>query len=103
LTVYSPPQRLHATIKTPPLQAEAFYSTSQPDYLSICEYSLFPYVLPSTFDPSLGLTVDQAAAPLRSLEIGLAWFVPGLLLAIVYLFVSYRSFAGKVGVIGEGY
>jgi cytochrome d ubiquinol oxidase subunit II len=66
-------------------------------------FGIFPYVLPSTLDPSLGLTVDQAAAPLHSLKIGLAWFVPALLLAIVYLFVSYRSFAGKVGVTGEGY
>jgi cytochrome bd ubiquinol oxidase subunit II len=59
-------------------------------------FGLFPYVLPSTLNPGLGLTVYKAAAPLHSLEIGLAWFAPALTLAIVYLFVVYRSFAGKV-------
>jgi cytochrome bd ubiquinol oxidase subunit II len=66
-------------------------------------FGIFPYVHISTLDSGLGLTVDEAAAPPRSLEIGLAWFVPAMLLAIVYLFVLYRSFAGKVGVTGEGY
>lgn len=66
-------------------------------------FGIFPYVLPSTLDPSLGLTVYGAAAPQHSLEIGLAWFVPGVMLAVVYLFVAYRSFAGKVSVEEEGY
>jgi len=29
-------------------------------------------------------------------EIGLVWFAPALMLAVVYLFIVYRSFAGKV-------
>ena len=66
-------------------------------------FGVFPYVLPSVLNPSLGLTVYNSAAPLHSLEIGLAWFVPALILAIVYLFVAYRSFAGKVTVEEEGY
>lgn len=59
-------------------------------------FGVFPYVLPSTLNPSLSLTVYNSAAPLHSLEIGLAWFVPALILAVVYMFVVYRSFAGKV-------
>jgi cytochrome d ubiquinol oxidase subunit II len=66
-------------------------------------FGVFPYVLPSTLDPSLGLTVYNSAAAPHSLEVGLAWFIPALLLAIVYLFVAYRSFAGKVTVEEEGY
>jgi cytochrome d ubiquinol oxidase subunit II len=66
-------------------------------------FGVFPYVLLSTLGSNLSLTVYGAAAPLHSLEIGLAWFVPGLILAIVYLFVAYRSFAGKVTVEEEGY
>jgi cytochrome bd ubiquinol oxidase subunit II len=66
-------------------------------------FGVFPYVLLSTLGSSLSLTVYGAAAPLHSLEIGLAWFVPGLILAIVYLFVAYRSFAGKVTVEEQGY
>jgi cytochrome d ubiquinol oxidase subunit II len=59
-------------------------------------FGVFPYVLPSTLSPSLGLTVYNSAAPLHSLELGLAWFAPALLLAVVYLVVVYRSFEGKV-------
>jgi cytochrome d ubiquinol oxidase subunit II len=66
-------------------------------------HGIFPYVLPSTLDPSLGLTVYNSAAAPHSLEVGLAWFIPALLLEIVYLFVAYRSFAGKVTVEEEGY
>jgi cytochrome d ubiquinol oxidase subunit II len=67
-------------------------------------FGIFPYVLPSTIDSTFSLTVHAAAAPQHSLEIGLAWFIPGVILAIVYLFVVYRSFAGKVGTLDqEGY
>jgi cytochrome d ubiquinol oxidase subunit II len=66
-------------------------------------FGVFPYVLPSTLNPRLGLTVYNSAAPLHSLEIGLAWFAPALMLAVVYLLVVYRSFAGKVLVEEEGY
>jgi len=66
-------------------------------------FGIFPYVLLSTLDSSLSLTASAAAAPLHSLEIGLAWFVPGLILAIVYLVIAYRSFAGKVTASDEGY
>jgi cytochrome d ubiquinol oxidase subunit II len=59
-------------------------------------FGIFPYVLPSTFDPSLGLTVFRAAASPTSLKVGLAWFVPAVMLAVVYLYVAYRNFGGKV-------
>jgi cytochrome bd ubiquinol oxidase subunit II len=66
-------------------------------------FGVFPYVLPSTLNPTLGLTVYNSAAPLHSLELGLVWFVPALMLAVVYLFVVYHSFAGKVRPEGESY
>jgi cytochrome d ubiquinol oxidase subunit II len=67
-------------------------------------FGIFPYVLPSTIDPSLGLSVFAAASPPGSLQIGLAWFLPGLLLVMIYLSILYRSFAGKVGAAAqEGY
>jgi len=66
-------------------------------------FGLFPYLLPSTLGPSLSLSIYNAAAPPHSLEIGLAWFVPGILLAIVYVIIAYRSFAGKVSAEEEGY
>jgi cytochrome d ubiquinol oxidase subunit II len=66
-------------------------------------FGVFPYALPSTLDPGLGLTVYNSAAPPHSLEVGLAWFIPALILAVVYLFVVYRSFAGKVRPEEEAY
>jgi len=62
-------------------------------------FGIFPYLLPSTLGPSFGLTVYGAAAPASSLTIGLVWFMPGVMLAVVYVFVAYRSFAGKVSVV----
>ena len=59
-------------------------------------FGLYPYVLPSNFDPSLSLTVQNAAAPQYGLEIGLIWFIPGIALAVSYFTYTYRSFAGKV-------
>jgi cytochrome d ubiquinol oxidase subunit II len=57
---------------------------------------LYPYVLPSNTDPARSLTIVNAAAPRYGLEIGLIWFIPGMLLAIAYFSYTYRSFAGKL-------
>ena len=66
-------------------------------------FGLNPYVLPSNLDPNMGLTIYNAAAPLNSLKIGLAWFVPGVILATIYSVFAYRSFAGKVQTEEGGY
>lgn len=66
-------------------------------------FGLCPYWLPSNIDPKFGLTIYNAAAPPRSLLIGLAWFIPGITLAAIYVFVAYRGFAGKVELEAEGY
>jgi cytochrome d ubiquinol oxidase subunit II len=88
-------------------------ATGQRAFIFSCAYMLgiaasvafgvFPYVLPSNLAPRFGLTVYNSAAPLRSLEFGLTWFIPGLILAIAYLFIAYRGFAGKVRMEQEGY
>lgn len=59
-------------------------------------FGLYPYVLPAHPDPALGLTVASAAAPLHGLEVGLAWWIPGMLLAAGYIIFVYRHFSGKV-------
>jgi len=61
-------------------------------------FGVYPYVLPSNTDPKLSLTVYNAAAPHYGLMVGLAWFIPGIVLAAGYFFYTYRSFAGKVRV-----
>jgi cytochrome d ubiquinol oxidase subunit II len=57
---------------------------------------LYPYVLPASTDPALSLTIYNTAAPRYGLEIGLIWFIPGMLLTSAYFIYTYRSFAGKV-------
>jgi cytochrome d ubiquinol oxidase subunit II len=57
---------------------------------------LYPYVLPSNLDAAQSLTIGNAAAPRYGLEIGLMWFIPGMLLTTGYFVYTYRSFAGKL-------
>jgi len=71
--------------------------------LTSAAFGLYPYVLPSNTDPALGLTVNNAAAAPYGLKVGLAWFIPGMLLAAGYFVYTYRSFAGKVALEEEGY
>jgi len=66
--------------------------------LTSAAFGLYPYVLPSNTDPRLGLTVYNAAAAPYGLKVGLAWFIPGMLLTAGYFVYTYRSFAGKVAV-----
>jgi cytochrome d ubiquinol oxidase subunit II len=65
--------------------------------LTSAAFGMYPYVLPSSGDPALSLTVQNTAAAPYGLEVGLIWFVPGILLAAGYFVYAYRSFAGKVG------
>jgi len=64
--------------------------------LATVVFSLYPYVLPASTDPSLGLTLDRVAAETYGLKVGLAWWIPGMVLVTVYFFFVYRQFAGKV-------
>ena len=57
-------------------------------------FSLYPSVLPGIDNP--GLTIQNAAAPLYGLQIGLVWWIPGFFLACGYAAFLYRRFAGKV-------
>jgi cytochrome bd ubiquinol oxidase subunit II len=57
---------------------------------------LYPYVLPSSTDPALSLTIHNTAAGHYGLQVGLIWFIPGMLLTAAYFIYTYRSFAGKV-------
>jgi cytochrome bd ubiquinol oxidase subunit II len=66
-------------------------------------FGVFPYLLPSNLDRATGLSIYNAAAPPHSLSFGLAWFIPGIILATIYLFIAYRGFAGKANVEEEVY
>jgi len=65
-------------------------------------FGVYPYVLPASSDPARSLTIHGAAAGGYGLAIGLAWFIPGVLLVAAYFAYAYRSFAGKARSEGEG-
>lgn len=63
--------------------------------LASAVFGLYPYLLPSNTDPSLGLTAERTAAPDYGLRIGLLWWLPGMALVAVYFTVLYRKFARR--------
>lgn len=71
--------------------------------LTSAAFGIYPYVLPSVTDPVLALTVHNAATTEYGLRVGLAWWIPGMILVSVYFLYTYRSFAGKVRLDGEGH
>jgi cytochrome d ubiquinol oxidase subunit II len=71
--------------------------------LTSAAFGVYPYVLPSSGDPALGLTVTNSAAAPYGLATGLVWFIPGMLLATGYFVYTYRNFSGKVRLEDEGY
>ncbi len=69
--------------------------------LTSAAYGCYPYLLPSTPEPSRGLTVNDAAAD-STLSLSLWWWIPALAITIAYQVWIYRRFAGKVSP-GEGH
>jgi cytochrome d ubiquinol oxidase subunit II len=66
-------------------------------------FGLYPYVLPANTDPARGLTVHAAAAGSYGLRVGLAWWIPGMILAAGYFTFVYRRFRGTVTLSENGY
>jgi len=71
--------------------------------LTSAVFGLYPNVLPANTGPQFSLTVYNASAPPYGLKVGLAWFIPGILLACGYTIFVYRHFAGKVKLEEHGY
>ncbi len=59
---------------------------------------LFPVLLYSTLDANDHLTASACAAATHSLWLGALWWFPALALALAYLVVVQRYYAGKVNV-----
>jgi len=55
---------------------------------------VYPDVLPSNGDRLFPDDLQRGHAR-YGVEVGLTWFVPGILLAAAYFFYTYRSFSGK--------
>jgi cytochrome bd ubiquinol oxidase subunit II len=60
-------------------------------------FGLYPYVLPSNEDPARGLTAQAAAAGADGLKTALAWWIPGMALAVGWVGYVYLRFRGRVG------
>jgi cytochrome d ubiquinol oxidase subunit II len=71
--------------------------------LTSAAFGVFPYVLPSNMYPSLGLTIYNTATGAYGMKVGLAWWIPGMILVTGYFVYTYRHFAGKVRAEEEGY
>lgn len=71
--------------------------------LASAAFGIFPYVLPSRTDPALALTIQNTLAGQNGLSLGLKWWSPGILLAIIYVAYAHWKFSGKVEAGGEGY
>jgi cytochrome bd ubiquinol oxidase subunit II len=59
-------------------------------------FGVYPFVLASNGDPSLGLTIYNSAAPGYGLIVGLRWWILGMIFAVGYFVFVYRHFAGEV-------
>lgn len=64
--------------------------------LTSAAFGVFPYVLPSNLSADAGLTIFNASAAEYGLYVGLAWWIPGMILAGLYSVFVYRRLAGKV-------
>ena len=60
-------------------------------------WGLYPTLLPSTTSSSLDITLDRAISGPHTLAVGLAWWLFGMSLAVVYVWFVYSRFKGKVG------
>jgi cytochrome d ubiquinol oxidase subunit II len=92
-------------MKKPETEARAFLCSGLfiIGMLTSAVFGVYPLVLPSNTDPNLSLTIYNAAAPEYGLKVGLAWWIPGILLALAYHVFVYASFKGKVDVEGPGF
>jgi cytochrome d ubiquinol oxidase subunit II len=83
---------------TPQTEALAFFSSCGYliGMLTSAAFGVYPLLLPASTDPALSVTIHNAAAGSYGLSIGLAWWLPGMLLACGYAIFTYRRFSGKV-------
>ncbi len=58
--------------------------------------SLYPVLLPSTVDAAFDLNASDVASGHHGLAVGLVWWLPGAILAVLYAANLFRSIRGKV-------
>lgn len=80
------------------LDAGTFFATSLLilTMLASAAWGSYPNILISTNDPANSLTVTNATAGVYGLQIGLWWFLIGIILLIAYQACAHQAFRGKV-------
>lgn len=58
-------------------------------------FGMYPYILVSTTDQALSLTVFNASTDSYGLTAGISWFVGGFLLILIYQIYLHSQFLGK--------
>jgi cytochrome d ubiquinol oxidase subunit II len=66
-------------------------------------WGLYPTLLPATTGADLDITLERAISGTRTLEVGLAWWGFGMVLACGYVVFVYSKFRGKVDLQGGGH
>jgi cytochrome d ubiquinol oxidase subunit II len=64
-------------------------------------YSLYPVILPA-IDPQYSLTVQNSITASYALQVGLRWWIVGMVIALGYFVCLYRMFRGKVALENDG-
>jgi cytochrome d ubiquinol oxidase subunit II len=64
--------------------------------LSGAAFALYPILLPASTDSSYSLTIYNARTGDYSLQVGLVWWIAGIVFAIGYFVFLYTAFSGKV-------
>jgi cytochrome d ubiquinol oxidase subunit II len=57
----------------------------------------YPYLLPAVSEGQAGLTIFNASTSNSGLSIGLYWFIPGMMLVVVYFAFAYRNVLARTG------
>lgn len=58
-------------------------------------YSLYPVILPGV-DPQYSLTIQNSITSAYALQVGLRWWIVGIVIALGYFVFLYRMFRGKI-------
>jgi cytochrome d ubiquinol oxidase subunit II len=64
-------------------------------------YSLYPVILPA-IDPRYNLTIQNSITSSYALQVGLRWWMVGMVAALGYFFFLYRMSRGKVTLENDG-
>ncbi|MBI3449819.1 MAG: cytochrome d ubiquinol oxidase subunit II [Acidobacteria bacterium] len=85
----------HFTVRRREMAAFFASATLLASWLASTAAGVYPNLLPSQIDRAYNLTIENAAAPSYGLGVGLAWWIPGMVLVTAYFAYAYRRHAGK--------